>query len=148
MAAPSEKAFEEANEVVRALRRLAMAQRGRKVEMLREVGLQAGQDVVLLELSRLERPSQSELAQAVEVDEPSIGRSIQRLEKKDLVRRSQDPDDARRRFVELTPAGAKLVPALKAIYIQFADEAAGRNGSPEHTKLMETLTETSARIGR
>ena len=45
--------FEQANDVVRALRRLAMSQRGRKVEMLREYGLQPGQDVVLLELAEI-----------------------------------------------------------------------------------------------
>jgi DNA-binding MarR family transcriptional regulator len=138
--------FDQANEVVRALRRLAMAQRGRKIELLREFDLQAGQDVVLLELHRLKKAGQNELAQAVEVDEPSVTRSIQRLERKGLVRRSMDPTDARRRVVELTPAGNALIPKLRRVYVNFADQAAGVEGSKERKQLMKMLDEVTGRF--
>lgn len=138
--------FDDANEVVRSLRRLAMAQRGRKVDLLREHGLQPGQDVVLLELANLGEASQNELAEAVEVDEPSVGRSIARLESKNLVARAVDPNDSRRRIVELTPEGRKLIPKLKRIYIKLATETVGEAGGPFHKRLLNTVDKTTDRL--
>lgn len=141
--------FESANEIVRALRRLAMDQRGRKIELLRDLDLQAGQDVVLLELAASGREvSQIELANAVEVDEPSVGRSLQRLEKKGFVERNPDPGDARKRMVQLTPEGEKLIPALKQIYIQFAEQVTGGLGSSEHDFLTDAVAFATARLKR
>lgn len=142
----SDTEFDQANDVVRALRRLAMKQRSRKIELLRELDLQAGQDVVLLEIHRLKKAGQNELAQAVEVDEPSVTRSIQRLERKSLVRRSLDPSDGRRRVVELTPAGKALIPRLRRIYVDFADQAAGAEDSRERKQLMKMLSEVTGRF--
>lgn len=138
--------YEQANEVVRALRRLAMAQRGRKVELLREFGLQPGQDVVLLELARLEQASQNALAEAVEVDEPSVGRSLARLEKKGLITRAVDPQDTRRRVVELSPKGKKLIPKLKDVYVQIATQTVGEPGGTFHKRLLKTVGETAGRF--
>ena len=138
--------FETANEITRALRRLAMLQRGRKSELLRDLGLQPGQDVVLLELARLEQASQITLAQAVEVYEPSVGRSIARLEAKDLVKRRVDPHDSRRRVVELTARGARLIPELEQLYINFAKRAVGEPNSSFHRKLIKTIDETTSRF--
>ncbi len=138
--------FEQANEVVRALRRLAMSQRGRKVELLRQHGLQPGQDVVLLELARLGQASQNELAEAVEVDEPSVGRSLARLESKQFVSRTVDPKDSRRRVVELTKQGKALIPKLKRIYIKIANETVGDAGGAFHKRLLKTVRETTDRF--
>jgi DNA-binding MarR family transcriptional regulator len=138
--------FDQASEVVRTLRRLAMAQRGRKVELLRAMDLQPGQDVILLELDRLDGPNQTTLADAVEVDEPSLARSIQRLERKDLITRRAAPEDARHRVVELTPKGEKLVPKLKKMYIDIARQVAGDHGSDFHRQLIETLETTIGRF--
>jgi DNA-binding MarR family transcriptional regulator len=140
--------FEQASEVVRTLRRLAMAQRGRKVELLRSVGLQPGQDVILLELDRLAGPNQATLAGAVEVDEPSLARSIQRLERKNLITRRQSKEDARHRVVELTAEGEALIPKLKQMYIDIAREVAGQHGSEFHSQLLATLDTAITRFNR
>lgn len=137
--------FEDANEIVRALRRLAMAQRGRKSVLLRDLDLQPGQDVVLLEIARLGQASQNELAKAVEVDEPSVGRSIARLEAKEFLTRSVDPGDSRRRVVELTAEGRKLIPKLKRIYVRLAREAVDTADSAAARRLLKTVEETTER---
>lgn len=138
--------FDDANEVVRSLRRLAMAQRGRKVDLLRKHGLQPGQDVVLMELAELGASSQNALADAVEVDEPSVGRSIARLESKGLVTRTVDPEDSRRKIVELTADGRKLIPKLKRIYVKLATEAVGEPGGAFHKRLLKTIDEATERL--
>lgn len=129
--------FDDAHDIVRLMRRLSMAQRGRKIELLRDLGLQPGQDVVLMELSFAGSTSQNELAAAAEVDEPSVGRSIARLERKGLVKRSPDREDSRRRLVRLTPQGEELIPKLREIYMTVATQAVG--DSEDIDALKQTL---------
>lgn len=126
--------FDDAHDIVRLMRRLSMAQRGRKIELLRDLGLQPGQDVVLMELSFAGSTSQNELAAAAEVDEPSVGRSIARLERKGLVKRSPDRDDSRRRLVRLTPSGEELIPKLREVYMTVATQAVGDSEDIEALK--------------
>lgn len=148
MAGVSDKDFEQAYEVVRTLRRLTMTQRGRRAEMIRRLNLMIGQDILLIELSLRGQASQIELADAAEIDEPSTARSIQRLERDGLVKRSVDPKDARRRVVKLTPAGRRLIPRIKKIYLEFADEAAGPPDEPLRRRILKTVGETAARFRR
>lgn len=138
--------FAQADEIVRTLRSLTMTQRGRKSTLLRELDLQPGQDVVLVELARLGQASQKELAELSEVDEPSVGRSIVRLESKNLVKRSVDPRDARRRVVQLTAEGRKLVPRLKRLHIRFAKEVIDGVGDAEVEHMLKTFRETTERL--
>ncbi len=138
--------FDDAHDIVRLMRRLSMAQRGRKIELLRDLGLQPGQDVVLMELSFAGSTSQNELAAAAEVDEPSVGRSLARLQRHGLVERAQDPTDLRRRTVTLTPAGEKLIPKIREIYKHLAEEAVGDYRDLDF--LREHLGEIAARLGR
>lgn len=138
--------FAQADKIIRTLRSLTMTQRGRKSALLREIDLQPGQDVVLIELSRLGQASQKQLAELSEVDEPSVGRSIVRLESKNLVKRSIDPDDARRRVVKLTAEGRKLVPRLKRLHIRFAKEVVDGADAAEIEAILQTFRETTERL--
>ena len=137
--------FHEAHEIMRLMRRLSMAQRARKTELLRPLGLQPGQDVVLMELALAGSASQNELAQLAEVDEPSVGRSIARLEKRGLIARTQDPDDSRRRLVTLTDEGHALIPKIREIYEQVATDAVGDFDNLPW--LVGHLTEVASRLG-
>lgn len=138
--------FEQANEVVRSVRRLANAHRGRVAELLRNHGLQPGQEVVLLELASLGRASQAELALAAEVDEPSVCRSLARLEKQGLVARTADAADGRRRLVELTAQGRELTPKLKRVYMRLAQEAVGEPDGHFHKRSLKTVRDLSRRF--
>lgn len=137
--------FHEAHEIMRLMRRLSMAQRGRKTELLRPLDLQPGQDVVLMELSLAGSISQIELAHLAEVDEPSVGRSITRLERRGLIARTQDPDDSRRRLVTLTPEGEALISNIRAIYERVAAEAVG--DFTDLPWLVGHLGEVASRLG-
>lgn len=138
--------FQQANDILRGLRHLVAAERARKVDLLRQLGLQPGQELVLLELAGLQQASQIELAQACEVDEPSMGRSLTRLERRGLVERAPDPTDSRRRLARLSTDGERVIPALRALYVQLATELVA--GYPELAWLVEHLEEVSARFGR
>lgn len=138
--------FEQAEEIVRAMRRLTVHQRSRKTELLRPYGLQAGQDSVLMELAERNQASQNELAYAIEVDEPSAGRSIRRLEAKGLVVRRVDERDARRRVVELTPDGRALIPRIREVHIRLAEEGFGGASASDNRRTVKLLNETADRF--
>jgi DNA-binding MarR family transcriptional regulator len=138
--------FETAHEITRTLRSLTLTQRAYKASLLRSLDLKLGQDVILVELARVGNASQVELAEVSEVDSPSVGRSIARLEDKGLITRRMDPADARRRVVELTPAGKRLVPRIKKIYVEFAEKAVGETDGAFHKRLLKTATEATARF--
>ena len=75
---------------------------------LREHGVSHAGMIVLATVAR-GPVGQRELARDQHVTEQTIGRTIAHLESTGHVRRSTDPDDRRRRTVELTPPGATLL---------------------------------------
>ncbi len=138
--------FEQANEMVRSVRRLAMLHRGRAGELLRPHGVQVGQEVLLLELATLDHASQAELALLAEVDEPSVCRSLARLERQGLIERAADKRDGRRRVVMLSPEGRALIPKLKRVYIKLASETVGDAGGKLHQRSLKSVREISRRL--
>ncbi|MFZ6046615.1 MarR family winged helix-turn-helix transcriptional regulator [Pseudomonas sp. CR3202] len=83
-------------------------------DALAGVGLNVAQYSLLKNLSRLDQPSITSLAEAIGLDRSTLGRNLKVLEAKDLVR-LEGGEDQRNRLVSLTPAGrASLGEALQA----------------------------------
>ncbi|GAA1596857.1 hypothetical protein GCM10009804_61710 [Kribbella hippodromi] len=70
-----------------------------------EGGLTYSQLRLLGSVEDVEPATQHRLAQVLGVSDPAVSRALRPLEEKGLVRITQDPQHARRRLVELTPAG-------------------------------------------
>lgn len=98
-----------------------------------------------MELALAGSVSQNELAHLAEVDEPSVGRSITRLERRGLIARTQDPHDSRRRLVTLTRKGEQVIPKIETIYEQVAAEAVG--DFKDLPWLVGHLSEVASRLG-
>lgn len=64
-------------------------------EEMERLGLTRSQWHALIYVLRLEAPSQTELAEALEVARPSVGSLIDQLEKSGYVSREADPQDRR-----------------------------------------------------
>lgn len=76
------------------------------IERLAEAGLtHAG--LIALDLLQPGAASQRELAGRARVQEQTMSRTVERLERDGLVSRAQDPDDRRRTLVASTPAGTR-----------------------------------------
>ncbi len=74
------------------------------IERLAEAGLtHAG--LIVLDLLQPGAVSQRELAGRARVQEQTMSRTLERLEREGLIARSQDPADRRRTLVATTPAG-------------------------------------------
>ena len=81
----------------------------RRVEPM---GLTRAQWRVITRLNRLENCTQTELATELEIEKPTLGKLIERLEAKGWVGRRSDPCDARSKIVYLTSAALPLLQAM------------------------------------
>jgi DNA-binding MarR family transcriptional regulator len=88
---------------------------GRLIRRLRaEPGPPVGQLAVLGRLDREGPASVSDLAAADRMRPQSMAQTVRDLEEAGLVSRRPDPEDGRRSFVELTPAGLQTLHATRA----------------------------------
>ncbi|MGB3683052.1 MAG: MarR family winged helix-turn-helix transcriptional regulator [Rubrobacteraceae bacterium] len=94
------------------LAKVCRAHRGNVGELLAEVGLHVGQEMVLIELWESDGLRGGlrggELATRLGVEPPTITKMLRRLEKCGLIERRQDPEDARSFRVFLTKEGRAL----------------------------------------
>jgi DNA-binding MarR family transcriptional regulator len=91
-----------------AIFRVARLHKSLAGRLLRETGLHPGQELVLMALWADGPQRQVDLVEAVDTDAPSMARSISRLEKVGLVRRSPSPTDRRAVIVEASEASLAL----------------------------------------
>jgi DNA-binding MarR family transcriptional regulator len=105
---------------------------GRLVRRLRqEPGPPAPQLAVLGRLDREGTASVSDLAAAERMRPQSMAQTVHDLEAAGLVSRRPDPDDRRRFFVELTPAGGELLRTTRATREGWLTDALERELSAE-----------------
>jgi DNA-binding MarR family transcriptional regulator len=81
----------------------------------------------------------SELADRVLLSRSNLTRLLDRLEKKELLRREPCPSDRRGTFAVLTEAGAAMQKKMWAIYSQGIAEYFGDRLSDEEVKVMQQL---------
>jgi DNA-binding MarR family transcriptional regulator len=98
----------EAAEAWRAMRTLAMAQRGRVLSVAAEAGLSLTQLFALQALTPGEPAPMSNLADALRCDASNVTGLVDRLAARGLVERRPAPHDRRIRHLVLTEAGNAL----------------------------------------
>jgi MarR family transcriptional regulator, organic hydroperoxide resistance regulator len=101
------------------LAQVCRAHRNTANEVLSEAGLHVGQEMVLLRLWEQDGLRQSELAEQLCVEAPTVTRMLQRMERADLVERQPDPEDARVSRVYVTPQGAALQEAVQEAWARL-----------------------------
>ena len=89
----------------------ARVMRARQAALLAAHGLHPGQDALLMLLWQRPGLRQTDLAEALGVEPPTITRMIRRLERGGLVERRRDPDDGRTLRIHPTPR-ARLLEAM------------------------------------
>jgi DNA-binding MarR family transcriptional regulator len=93
--------------------RCARGHRARVGRALADLGVSAGQELVLAELWREDGLTQSELAGRLGIEPPTMTKVLARMTRSDLVDRLRDPGDARISRVHLTRRGAELRAAVE-----------------------------------
>ena len=79
------------------------------------------------------------LGEKVLLTSGSMTAAIDRLERRGLVAREDDPQDRRSRIVRLTPEGRKTIQALFRVHERDMEQAAARLNRGERLELMRLL---------
>ena len=129
-----------------ALAKVCRAHRGDVGELLAEVGLHVGQEMVLIELWEQDGLRGGELAERLGVEPPTVTRMLRRLEKCGFVERRQDPRDARSFRVYLTGEGRSLEGPVARCWERVGEKAFAGMSVGERQTFRRLLTKVRANI--
>ena len=105
----------------------------------RELGLTRSQWWVLNHLYFHEGITQSELAEVLDIEKPTLGRLLDRIEDKGWLERRADPSDRRAKRVYLTGNVQGLMRALRVLAADLRAQALDGLDEGERERLLETL---------
>jgi MarR family transcriptional regulator for hemolysin len=108
----------------------------RRVEHL---GLTRSQWRVLVHLFRRDGVRQTELAQVLEIEKPTLGRLVDQLERKRLVERRIDPTDLRARLLVVSPEARDFIDEMEALADGVRDDALRGLAPADARRLTELL---------
>jgi len=104
------------------VQRAARALGRRFDEALRPFGLTNGQFSLLMSLNRPEPPSMAPVASLLAMDRTTLTAALKPLERRGLVKVSQDPSDRRSRTLQLTAKGKNLLARALPVWEQTHNE--------------------------
>ena len=130
-----------------AVFRLARLHKSVAAQLLRDTGLRPGQELVLMTLWESGPQRLVDLVQTLDSDAPTMTRSIARLEKAGLVRRSHSPQDGRVVIVQATEKSLPLRPQVDAAWAALERLTVGAVSEQRQTELLSALRELEARLG-
>jgi MarR family transcriptional regulator, lower aerobic nicotinate degradation pathway regulator len=102
---------------------------------------------VLALLEEGARSTQAEIADALELDRGTLVKLLDGLEERELIARQRDPNDRRRHFVSLTPAGREQLGAFREIVARLDEEFLAPLDDEARTVLLELLSALARHLG-
>ena len=111
-ASPGPRTFAIEDSLGYLINRAARGFAGRLAEKLRAFDVGIGQWAVLVHLWSNDAMTQAQLARRVAIEQPTMVRTIDRMERDGLVTRTPDPNDRRASRITLTERGWNLRDAL------------------------------------
>lgn len=115
---------------------------------VRSLGLTRSQWWVLNQLFRNPGLNQSELAEILEIERPTLGRLLDRLEAKGWVRREHDARDRRAWRVHLTDAAEPAMRTLRKVAAELMRDALTGLSAGERERFVDTLLAIKANLAR
>jgi DNA-binding MarR family transcriptional regulator len=106
---------------------------------IKDLGLTRAQWWVLNHLYRHEGASQAELAEILEIERPSLGRLLDRLEEKGWVERRPCAQDRRAKRVYLTEADDGPIRQLRKVAAELRRDALAGLGGDEQERFVDML---------
>lgn len=136
---------EEIEELAASLR-LAIGRLARRLRQHSAEGLTPSQLSVLATLERQGALRMGELARIENITPPSVTGIVARLEEREMVSRTADPEDARSTVVEITRVGSGSLQAVRRERIAFLTTQL-RRLTPEEHDVLRSATEVLHRLG-
>ena len=112
----------------------------------RDLGLTRSQGWVLTMLYAKEGVTQSELADLMELEKPTLGRLLDRLEEKEWVERRADELDRRVNRLFLTDKVQEIMRALRTTAAAVRTEALGDMPFDERERFIDTLVKIKTNL--
>jgi DNA-binding MarR family transcriptional regulator len=91
-------------------------------KLLSDIGLYAGQEILLQYLWQEDKLTQSQLANKIGVQLQTVHKMLRRMERAGLVSKHEDETDRRVSLVHLTPKGRELQTVTEAVWQQLEQE--------------------------
>jgi DNA-binding MarR family transcriptional regulator len=132
-----------------ALLALSRTLHGLTAELLLQLGLYPGQELILMRLFDRDEQSQTSLQQSIGLDHSTVSRSIRRMEDAGLLARRPDPRDKRAMVVSLTEAGRALRPQIAQVWKTLEshlEDALGQDRRLELAPVVENLERSIAAV--
>jgi DNA-binding MarR family transcriptional regulator len=130
--------------IVVALRRIVRAIDIQSRRMVETCGLTGPQVVVLRVVARFEGSSVSALARSVSLSQPTVSGIIERLEKRNLVRRERSERDRRSVVVTLTIEGRRMLDDVPPLLQDRFRRELDQLKEWERTQILATLQRLAA----
>jgi len=115
---------------------------------VRELGLTRSQWWVLNHLFRNNGVTQSELAEILEVEKPTLGRLLDRLEQKGWVRREADANDRRAKRVFLTQEVEPAIKTMRSAAAEMRRDAVAGLSAEQQERFVDSLLTIKANLSR
>ena len=115
---------------------------------VKALGLTRSQWWVLTHLFRADGVTQSELAETLEIEKPTLGRLLDRLEKKGWVRREHDARDRRAWRVYLTAAVEPAMHTLRDVAAGLRRDALEGLPAAQREQFVDTLLAIKSNLQR
>lgn len=121
--------------------------RQRAGELLHEIGLYTGQEMLLCGLWEKEGMTQTELADYVMIQPATVTNMLQRLEREGFVERRPDSEDQRISRVYTTAKGRDIEEGVQEKWSQLEQEAFGELSVEERVLLRRLLLQVYQNLG-
>jgi DNA-binding MarR family transcriptional regulator len=136
--------------VIGRVSRLAVLLQDEIEPIFASYGVTGGEFDVLAALRRVGRPHRrtpTALSNALMVTSGGMTKRLAALERRGLIRRDADPDDARSRAVSLTPAGRGLVDAILPELVEHEERLLDELSGGERADLAGLLEKLAVSLG-
>jgi MarR family transcriptional regulator, organic hydroperoxide resistance regulator len=133
---PTDPALGELNHLII---QVARAHRATALSHLSKLGLHPGQEIILMQLLRQDGQSQTQLAEKLGVQAPTVTKMLQRLEVGDFVERCPSSQDNRVTLVYLSQKGRSLEQPLHEAWAALEQQAGLGLNKAEHETLRKLL---------
>jgi DNA-binding MarR family transcriptional regulator len=115
-------------------------------QLLGDLGLHPGHELLLMHLWDVGPQRQSDLAAVFDTDSASMTRTVQRLERAGLVIRHDDPTDGRATLVDSTPAGLALRERFEQLWAELESDTVGEINAAQRRQLLSGLSQLEANL--
>lgn len=126
--------------------RVSRAHRNCAQSALSQLNLFPVQELILLQLAEQDALTQTQIAERLMIEAPTVSKMLQRLERGGLIRRTTDADDARISRVSLTADSRALLPAVRAVWSELEARTLAGLTDVEQALLRRLLLQVRANL--